>query len=130
MHDNAELLPAVKTKGVGFKRVCAEYGHTWYINKKIKTAGCLTCKGTRRRSLEHKMANWDVPNRSDSDNKQPVVIASKASQCYNFSQNAELCSGSTGDFGSSSPGSNPGSAATNSPFTCPASLVIKDAGGV
>ena len=31
---------------------------------------------------------------------------------YNFSQNAELCSGSTGDFGSSSPGSNPGSAAT------------------
>jgi hypothetical protein len=30
---------------------------------------------------------------------------------YNSSGNAELCSGSTGDFGSSSPGSNPGSAA-------------------
>ncbi len=27
-------------------------------------------------------------------------------------KNAELCSGSTGDFGSSSPGSNPGSAAS------------------
>ena len=34
-------------------------------------------------------------------------------KCYNSScVNAELCSGSTGDFGSSSPGSNPGSAAT------------------
>ncbi len=31
---------------------------------------------------------------------------------YNFSQNAELCSGSTGDFESLSPGSNPGSAAS------------------
>jgi hypothetical protein len=31
---------------------------------------------------------------------------------YNSSENAELCSGSTEDFGSSSPGSNPGSAAT------------------
>ncbi len=30
--------------------------------------------------------------------------------CYNR-HGAELCSGSTGDFGSSSPGSNPGSAA-------------------
>ncbi len=30
------------------------------------------------------------------------------SKCYN----AELCSGSTGDFGSLSPGSNPGSAAS------------------
>jgi transcriptional regulator with XRE-family HTH domain len=32
--------------------------------------------------------------------------------CYNLFANAELCSGSTGDFGSLSPGSNPGSAAT------------------
>ncbi len=35
---------------------------------------------------------------------------------YNSSENAELCSGSTGDFGSSSPGSNPGSAATLEAF--------------
>ena len=34
-------------------------------------------------------------------------------KCYNpTSKLAELCSGSTGDFGSSSPGSNPGSAAS------------------
>ena len=31
--------------------------------------------------------------------------------CYNSFATAELCSGSTGDFGSLSPGSNPGSAA-------------------
>ena len=31
--------------------------------------------------------------------------------CYNTVSFAELCSGSTGDFGSLSPGSNPGSAA-------------------
>ena len=31
--------------------------------------------------------------------------------CYNPFDNAELCSGSTRDFGSLSPGSNPGSAA-------------------
>ena len=37
-----------------------------------------------------------VPNRRD---------------CYNPIASAELCSGSTGDFESSSPGSNPGSAA-------------------
>ena len=42
--------------------------------------------------------------------------------CYNR-HDAELCSGSTGDFGSSSPGSNPGSAATSSLFPCPSSLV-------
>jgi hypothetical protein len=39
-------------------------------------------------------------------------IASTIATCYNStSGDAELCSGSTGDFGSSSPGSNPGSAA-------------------
>ena len=32
-------------------------------------------------------------------------------KCYNPNVNAELCSGSTEDFESSSPGSNPGSAA-------------------
>jgi hypothetical protein len=36
--------------------------------------------------------------------------------CYNLLANAELCSGSTGDFGSLSPGSNPGSAANQKAF--------------
>ena len=40
--------------------------------------------------------------------------------------NAELCSGSTGDFGSLSPGSNPGSAA--SIWLERRALVIEDAG--
>jgi protein-arginine kinase activator protein McsA len=51
-HDQALLLEPVKTKGIGIKLVCSQCGHTWYINKKIKTCGCLTCKGTRRSSLE------------------------------------------------------------------------------
>ncbi len=37
------------------------------------------------------------------------------SNSYNSKRNAELCSGSTGDFESLSPGSNPGSAATALP---------------
>ena len=43
------------------------------------------------------------------------LIKSDFSQfkCYNPNVIAELCSGSTGDFGSSSPGSNPGSAANS-----------------
>jgi hypothetical protein len=51
-HDQASLLEPVKTKGVGIKLTCSQCGHTWYINKKIKTCGCLTCKGTRRSSME------------------------------------------------------------------------------
>jgi hypothetical protein len=51
-HDEASLLEPVKTKGVGIKFTCSQCGHTWYINKKIKNCGCLTCKGTRRSSLE------------------------------------------------------------------------------
>ena len=42
-------------------------------------------------------------------------IAFDVAQCYNASVDAELCSGSTGDFGSPSPGSNPGSAASMFP---------------
>jgi hypothetical protein len=41
------------------------------------------------------------------------LIALISVNCYNPNVIAELCSGSTGDFGSSSPGSNPGSAATD-----------------
>jgi protein-arginine kinase activator protein McsA len=56
-HDGAPLLEPVRTKGVGFKAVCSQCGHTWYLNKKIKTCGCLTCKGAKRNSTERKIAN-------------------------------------------------------------------------
>jgi protein-arginine kinase activator protein McsA len=56
-HDGASLLEPVRTKGVGFKAVCSQCGHTWYLNKKIKTCGCLTCKGAKRNSTERKIAN-------------------------------------------------------------------------
>jgi len=52
LHDNASLLAPVKTKGVGMKAVCSKCGHTWYFNKKIKTCGCLTCRGAKRKSME------------------------------------------------------------------------------
>ena len=52
LHDDASLLEPVKTKGVGMKAVCSKCGHTWYINKKIKTCGCLTCRGAKRKSME------------------------------------------------------------------------------
>ncbi len=42
-HDNAKLLKPTKTKGEGARAVCSKCGHTWYINKKIRTCKCLTC---------------------------------------------------------------------------------------
>ena len=51
-HDAAPLSAPVKTKGVGLKCACSQCQHVWYINKKIKTCGCLTCKKERRSSLE------------------------------------------------------------------------------
>ena len=59
-HDEAPLLQPVKTKGVGLKLDCSQCGHTWYINKKIKTCGCLTCKGAKRRSTERSNAKRNV----------------------------------------------------------------------
>ena len=56
-HDGAPLLEPVKTKGVGLKLVCSQCSHTWYINKKIKTCGCLTCRGTQRNSTERANSN-------------------------------------------------------------------------
>ena len=53
-------------------------------------------------TTSHKM----VSNNSKGTSQDSEIL------CYNKSVSAELCSGSTGDFGSSSPGSNPGSAAT------------------
>ena len=43
-------------------------------------------------------------------------VALDIAQWYNSNEYAELCSGSTGDFESLSPGSNPGSAAMPSPI--------------
>ena len=59
-HDGDELLEPIRTKGVGFKVDCSKCGHTWYINKKIRTCGCLTCKGTKRRSVERANAKRNV----------------------------------------------------------------------
>ena len=53
-----------------------------------------------------KVVSKMVSNSSEGD------FATSIAECYNFSSiDAELCSGSTKDFGSLSPGSNPGSAA-------------------
>jgi protein-arginine kinase activator protein McsA len=54
-HDDSSLLEPVRTKGVGFKAVCSQCGHTWYLNKKIKTCGCLTCRGTKRNTAERRI---------------------------------------------------------------------------
>ena len=59
-HDEAPLLQPVKTKGVGLKLDCSQCGHTWYINKRIKTCGCLTCRGARRRSVERSITLRNV----------------------------------------------------------------------
>ena len=59
-HDGASLLEPVKTKGVVIKYVCTRCQHTWYLNRKIKTCGCLTCKGTQRKSKEHTVSNREV----------------------------------------------------------------------
>jgi len=69
-HDEASLLEPVRTKGVGFKAVCSQCGHTWYLNKKIKTCGCLTCKGAKRNATEHKIANR-IENLSDKKDGGP-----------------------------------------------------------
>ena len=42
-HDGASLVSPVKTRGVGIKYNCSSCQHTWYINAKIKTCGCLPC---------------------------------------------------------------------------------------
>jgi site-specific recombinase XerD len=68
-HDGASLLEPVQTKGVGFKAVCSQCGHTWYLNKKIKTCGCLTCRGAKRNATEYVIIHRKE-NQSDKSYKK------------------------------------------------------------
>ena len=87
-HDGGALGDEVPTKGFGVTRRCGVCDHVWYLNRKIHTCKCETCTKSK-----HALASHGV---------------------FSYNRNvAELCSGSTGDFGSLSPGSNPGSAATS-----------------
>ena len=52
-HDESSLSAPVSTKGTGMKATCVDCGHTWYINKKIRTCKCLTCSGAKRNSAEN-----------------------------------------------------------------------------
>ena len=48
-HDESSLSAPVSTKGSGEKATCVDCGHTWYINKKIRTCKCLTCSDAREK---------------------------------------------------------------------------------
>jgi len=48
-HDESSLSAPVSTKGTGEKATCVDCGHTWYINKKIRTCKCLTCSGAKEK---------------------------------------------------------------------------------
>ena len=56
------------------------------------------------------LITWNT-NKSQKNVRQTSFAPARA-QCYNSDVTAGLCSGSTGDFGSPSPGSNPGPAAS------------------
>ena len=47
-HDDSELLTPTRTTGTGEKAVCTQCGHTWYVNRKIRTCKCLTCSADKR----------------------------------------------------------------------------------
>jgi len=59
-HDDDKLGDETRGRGVGVTRVCEKCGHTWYINKKIRTCKCLTCSGARRKSAERVVNNRQV----------------------------------------------------------------------
>ena len=63
-HDNAKLGDEIRSSGVGFNRTCESCGHTWYLNKKIRTCKCLTCSGSKRNTTERKIVNR-TENQSD-----------------------------------------------------------------
>ena len=56
-HDNTKLEDEIRGSGVGVTRVCEICGHTWYLNKKIRTCKCLACSGAKRNSKEQTIAN-------------------------------------------------------------------------
>jgi len=78
-HDESSLSAPVSTKGTGMKATCVDCGHTWYINKKIRTCKCLTCSaakvkpqvtelvesgGTSRKSVETRAKDSSMPENS------------------------------------------------------------------
>ena len=78
-HDESSLSAPVSTKGSGMKATCVDCGHTWYINKKIRTCKCLTCSaakvkpqvteltergGTARKSVETRARDSSMPENS------------------------------------------------------------------
>ena len=63
-HDKARLGDEIRGSGVGFSRTCESCGHTWYLNKKIRTCKCLTCSRSKRNTTERKIANR-IENQSD-----------------------------------------------------------------
>ena len=53
----------------------------------------------------------------ENGSEEPKNDAFEPNSCYTWSNIGEWCSGSTGDFGSSDPGSNPGSPANFFPIS-------------
>ena len=78
-HDESSLSAPFSTKGAGEKATCVDCGHTWYINKKIRTCKCLTCSaakekpqvtelvesgGKSRKSVETRATDSSMPENS------------------------------------------------------------------
>jgi integrase/recombinase XerC len=71
-HDNAELLPQIRTKGEGAKTTCSKCGHTWYINKKIRTCKCLTCSATKEKPQRMELTERGVTKILSNKNGGPL----------------------------------------------------------
>ena len=70
-YDNGRLGDGIRGRCVGFSRTCENCGHTWYLNKKIRTCKCLTCSGTKRNTTERKITNR-IDNQSYKNNGGPL----------------------------------------------------------
>ena len=68
-HCGSRLSVEVKTTGVGLKRTCIGYAHTWYLNREIKTTKCLTC------SYDRKRKNLDANKASSYNNPTSAGVA-------------------------------------------------------
>ena len=55
-HEGSALSLPIPTKGSGEKATCSKCGHTWYINKKIRTCKCLTCSAAKEKPQVKKLA--------------------------------------------------------------------------
>jgi hypothetical protein len=81
---DAKLLDETRTSGIGVTRVCEACGHQWYINKKIKTCKCLTCR-TWKRSADKRKSVTDVLDETKPDDK----IDCDSNATYNESTGAD-----------------------------------------